>query len=206
MKIQHTYPPNIGRIRAVMGDRFLVQHADAYFCYGDVIYIPSGGKISASEIAHEHTHSIRQGEDPDAWWEQWLTNMEFRILEELIAHRVEYRVAVKGANRAQRRAALSGIAARLSGPMYGRAMSIKTAKHLIGEEALTDADMIAQGLKCECGAYIPSPDGRCNMPACPHLTKRVTGCVPPGTEVDVPDETFAVTEEAWDKLLPREAA
>lgn len=173
MKIKHENPPNIDVIRAALGDRFLAAHKDAFFCYGDTIYVPSGGKLTQAEIAHEHTHSIRQGEDPDTWWREWLNNMEFRILEELIAHRVEYRVAARDANRAQRRGHLTAIARRLSGPLYGHAMSIATAKRLIGEEPNTSADLIAQGLKCECGAYIPAPEGKCNMPSCPHLTKRI---------------------------------
>lgn len=168
MRIVKSYPPNIAKIRAALGNRFMAAHGQrAFYCYGDTIYNPGGGDLTRADIAHEHTHSRRQGDNPEAWWDQWLSDMEFRVLEELIAHRVEYRVATKDANRHQRRAALAAIAGRLAGPLYGHAMNIATAKRLIGEES---SQVTAQDI-------LNIPRGRGLSYA----------CIPPGTVIpDVP--------------------
>ena len=100
------------------------------FTYGDRIYNPSGVEISKPLLIHESTHSQRQGDDPDNWWVNYIEFAEFRLVEELLAHRAEYE-AFKQYGRNQRRTALQQIANRLSSPLYGNMMSFKEAKKVL---------------------------------------------------------------------------
>lgn len=126
MKVAYAYPPNIDLIR-----RFFRPGPGTLFCYGDTIYFPAGGDLPETLHAHEEVHSRRQGDDPDLWWDRYLQDAEFRLLEEVLAHRAEYR-AFQG-DRRERRLFLRSVAARLSGPLYGRMVTFEKAKRLIKE-------------------------------------------------------------------------
>lgn len=115
--------------------------AHAIFSFGDRIYNLSGQPLTPALLAHEMVHCAQQtrkrisgiGEwTPELWWERYLFGpLEFRLEEELIAHAAEFRVMVMGGNRHVRRAALSIIATRLAGPLYGRIISLADAKRQI---------------------------------------------------------------------------
>lgn len=102
------------------------------FTYGDTIYNPGNVTLSQSLLAHEGTHSRRQGDKPQEWWEQYLVDKSFRLNEELLAHQIEYISAIEGHGRAVRRRTLHAIAARLSGPIYGKLLSQSEARERIG--------------------------------------------------------------------------
>lgn len=107
------------------------------FTYGKIIYNPDNVQLTRALYAHEMVHSRRQGVDdgPNKWWNQYLTEKKFRLAEELIAHQTEYLIAAEGAGRQVRRRALAQIAARLSGPLYGRMVALDKAKELIQGES-----------------------------------------------------------------------
>lgn len=128
MKIVNSRPPNFEKVAAA----FKGAHSPGViFCYGDTIYHPGGGPLSASLIAHENVHSARQGKDPEGWWDRYIADPQFRFIEELLAHRIEYAVASKGMTRNQRRQCLRPIARRLSSSLYGGLVSPDQAKLLI---------------------------------------------------------------------------
>lgn len=128
MKILKARPPNFDKIAAAFKG---AERPGVIFCYGDTIYNPTGGTLSASIIAHEATHSARQGKGPGGWWDRYIADPQFRFVEELLAHRVEYAAATKGMTRNQRRQCLRPIARRLSSSLYGGLVSPEQAKLLI---------------------------------------------------------------------------
>jgi len=130
MRIAIDFPPNIDAIKAV----FPIRGRGVIFCYGDTIFNPDSVVVPPRLVAHETVHSMSQGGDPAGWWEKYLTDEEFRLAEEILAHRAEYRCALHDANRNQRRQALKLIATRLSGPLYGRMLSLDEAKRVINME------------------------------------------------------------------------
>src|SRR6266403_4994244 len=86
-------PPNFERIHAVFpnaGDKGVL------VAYGEDIFNPSNVHISPALLAHEYRHCARQWQaDPEAWWEKYMTDQEFRYHEELIAHAEEYACQAK---------------------------------------------------------------------------------------------------------------
>jgi hypothetical protein len=132
IKIAVAYPPNFREITQAF-PKVRGMHG-VIFTYGDTIFNPSGIDITPSLLAHESVHSKRQGADPQSWWAKYLTDEQFRFLEELIAHRVEYRIASHGQGRRDRRVLLAHIAGRLAGPLYSHMVNRDEAKKLILEE------------------------------------------------------------------------
>lgn len=128
MIIIQARPPNFEKIAAEFPQAF---RSDVMFCYGDKIYFPSGARISDSIMAHEKVHSDRQGNNPEAWWDQYIADIKFRFDEELLAHKKEYQVECGELTRNQRRIALRQIAQRLSSKLYGSMVSIDEAKRLL---------------------------------------------------------------------------
>lgn len=128
MNIVRGYPPNFHEIVAVFP---AARTAGVIFTYGSTAYNTGPHDLTPALEAHEAVHSRQQGADPAGWWASYLTSANFRFSQELEAHREEYRVAIDGANRNQRRVALKAIATRLAGPLYGKVVSLKQAKNMI---------------------------------------------------------------------------
>lgn len=106
-----------------------------FFCYGDVIYNPSGTVIPPSLIAHEMIHSLQQGErGVGDWWSEYLFSIAFRYQQELEAHRVEFEHYRANNNRAFSRRYLKSVAERLSGPLYGNIGTKRSALAAITED------------------------------------------------------------------------
>lgn len=135
MDVQYTLPPNYREIVDHFGP--VVTVPGVMFTYGPVIYYPGGRRrnpISPALMAHEGVHSRRQGADPAAWWARYIADKQFRYVEELVAHQMEYFVACDGAGRSIRRRSLAVIAARLSGQLYGKMTTLAAAKEAIKGE------------------------------------------------------------------------
>lgn len=134
MTVIKGYPPNIEQIKAVLGP--CVTAPNVIFCYAPNLYTFLD-EIPDALIAHEAVHMYQQTNYPggaEAWWDAYLTSTLFRYTEELAAHRTEYQYVLKQKpNRHDRRRALAQIAGRLSGPLYGNAVSLETAKKVISE-------------------------------------------------------------------------
>ena len=127
MKIAFERPPNYEAIISVFPS--LANRKGVLYCHGSVIYNPDRVVIKPQLIKHEEAHSERQGTDPEAWWNKYLTDPSFRYHEELIAHKAEWLAYCKrhyGAS--ERNKYLSMIADRLASPMYGEIVSPAAAR------------------------------------------------------------------------------
>lgn len=117
-------PPNFEAIAA----KFPAARAiSTIFAYGDRIYSGGGEPLAHSLYQHELVH-LRQQAAYDGgvenWWAMYLASSTFRLEQELEAHTVEYATLLRsGANRKTRLKARAQIAARLSGPLYGKMVS-----------------------------------------------------------------------------------
>ena len=126
MFVLRAYPPNYYSITARFP--FAVERG-VIFAWGDTIYNPSGGPITPALLAHERVHGERQGTDIEGWWNSYLTSSAFRLEEEIVAHRAEFRNFRRNhADRNQRAKYLRDCAARLASPLYGGLISAADAK------------------------------------------------------------------------------
>ena len=117
------FPPNIDAIRAV-----LPLTGREIFAYGGIIYNPSGCRVGPELVAHEQVHFRQQGTRPKRWWKKFLAHPEFRMKQELEAHRAEYWEFCKiNRDRNARVQYLHLIARRLASPMYGGIMTAAQA-------------------------------------------------------------------------------
>jgi len=136
MKIAIAMPPNFGEIVAALPE---ARGPLTVFCYGDTIYNPGGGRVTAALKAHESVHSVRQGDTEQTireWWRNYIASAKFRLDEELPAHRAEYAFFCgQERDKEKRHRFLVQTAQRLSGPLYGGLISFDTAKHAIKDQA-----------------------------------------------------------------------
>lgn len=132
MKTVVAYPPNFEEI----AERFpFARNPGVIFTYGETIFNPSNAQIGGALRAHEAVHAQRQGTEEagiQAWWRRYLDDPMFRLEEELLAHRTEYRASktyVRDRNALA--VELDSIARRLSGPLYGGLISYQQARRFI---------------------------------------------------------------------------
>jgi len=124
MNIVKDWPPNIKAIRKVF-----TLPKGVIFTYGNVIYNPYGARLGKSLIAHECVHIGQQEKyGVEKWWKRYLVDAEWRLEQELEAHRIEYiTFCTITYSREKRNKFLFEISSRLAGPMYGRLLTIREA-------------------------------------------------------------------------------
>jgi hypothetical protein len=133
--IETGWPPNIEAIRAVLpvSERNI-------FAYGNVIFNPGGCALPGELIVHEQVHFEQQRKmaswwrrnGAEVWWRKFLASPEFRLDQELEAHRAEYREYCRiHRDRNDRQRALRVISGRLAKPMYGGIISQREARRAI---------------------------------------------------------------------------
>lgn len=134
-QVLYEYPPNYKQITAAIPA--VAKNKAIVFVYAPNIYSPAGIELRPDLLVHEEVHVKRQGSDPDAWWEQYLVDKDFRLREELIAYQAQYKYMLEHYDRSKRRAITASIAKDLSGPMYGGIITKEQAIRLIknGETA-----------------------------------------------------------------------
>jgi len=130
IEVVNAYPPNLDIIR----NAFPI-HSGVIFTYGGKIYSPDSMVISPELHAHEAIHVKQQGDDPDVWWDKYIIDVEWRLEQEIEAHRAEWKYVLRNIkNREVRAKYLSVIAARLSGKLYGNMLpypdAVKKIKQL----------------------------------------------------------------------------
>ena len=129
MKVVKDYPPNYEAVKAKFNPA-----KTAIFTYGDTIYNPSGGVLSLELLAHEAVHIRQQASGAEEWWARYMEDDEFRLDQELEAHRVEYQAfCARVKDRNKRAVFLNQIATRLASPMYGRVISTREASRAISQ-------------------------------------------------------------------------
>lgn len=115
MKIEIAEPPMIEEIDAAFKSR----GQSVLYAWGDTIYNPTGIPIPDFLFAHEAMHGQRQNGSIETWWRRYIDDVEFRYVEELAAHREEFRVqAARIRDRNVREKLLMHVAARLVAPLY----------------------------------------------------------------------------------------
>lgn len=120
-------PPIYDAIVQVLPD---AANPGVIFAYGGRVYGRGIKKVLSRELdAHERVHIERQGSDPDAWWRQYLTDPEFRYVEELLAHRAEYETFCRRhANQIKRIQYARLVAKKLSSGLYGAGVTLAEAE------------------------------------------------------------------------------
>ena len=133
------YPPIIEEIKAVFPAVGTTK--GVIFSWGDKIYNPDNVHISEALHAHELVHGTRQTSDEAAiikWWRTYLADTEFRINEELLGHKAELAVLFKTQPDRNKRIILAQqVARRLSGPIYGNAITLSEARKRLGAKLNT---------------------------------------------------------------------
>lgn len=136
MKIIKDKPPNWADIVKVFPS--VSKTPTVVFAYGEVIYSPSSETLPEAILAHEKVHSDRMLElpgGPEEWWQRYLSDIQYRFEEELLAHCIEFEVLSKGQPRNARRAFLKHVSDKLSSPIYGpmcnRAFAKESIKQLL---------------------------------------------------------------------------
>lgn len=132
MNIRLEFPPNYEDICAVFR---AVRSARPVFAWGSTIFNPHRIEIGRGLFLHESVHGERQAGKPQEWWDQYLTSAEFRLAEEIPAHRVQYQHHAAGLARPQRRLYLRASALSLSSRLYGNMVTLHEAKRLIAGSA-----------------------------------------------------------------------
>ncbi len=127
MKVLTLFPPNYTAINRAFG----VRGKPVIFAYRDIIYNPSRIKVTPALMAHEAVHCGQQGTDPDAWWASYICDSEFRLREELEAHRAEYQFESAHREGKAKAHVLHLIAFRLASPIYGGMIDLDEAKRRI---------------------------------------------------------------------------
>lgn len=135
MRVIKDRPPNFAAILKVFPKASM---PGVIFAYNDAIYVPSGNDLPLELIAHEMVHLARQKEHiggAEGWWDDYLVSVNFRFMEELLAHRAEYQSLIARAmNRKARKMALLHVAQKLAAPLYGNMVSVKQAKAWLTED------------------------------------------------------------------------
>jgi hypothetical protein len=126
--VVHGIPPNYAKVVAVFPE---ARQAGSIFTYAPKVYFTGKGELSRELKVHEHVHLVRQFEagGPEAWWERYLVDPTFRLVEELHAHRAEWLAYQRRHGPGERYLRL--VASRLAGPFYGNMVSLELARHAI---------------------------------------------------------------------------
>ena len=129
MEIVVAEPPMFYEIDKV----FDVAGKSVIFAWGDKIYNPTGAVVTKELQAHEAIHGVRQLDmGVEDWWGQYLVDTEFRLVEELPAHRAEYQAYCRRHHAPNdRHRALGIVAPKLAAPLYGSLISVADARDAI---------------------------------------------------------------------------
>jgi|TARA_Y100000310_G_scaffold314525_1_gene363983 hypothetical protein len=79
--IKNEYPPNYKTLEQV----FQLRTGNLY-PHNPILYNPSGIEIPPDILYHEKIHFEQQGDNPDKWWNNYISSKEFRLEQELEAY------------------------------------------------------------------------------------------------------------------------
>lgn len=127
LQIIDEYPPNYKKISAI----FDLNGIKPVFTYGRVIYNPHKSDIQNDVIVHERVHIRQQSSDqmnPDKWWEMYITDVKFRLEQEIEAYRAQYAYVCENIkDKNSRFRMLHSYAQNLASKMYGHIISYTDA-------------------------------------------------------------------------------
>ena len=124
MQTTNKFPPNYEAIKKA----FPACEWKACFCYGDTIYNPFQIKLTPDLCEHEEVHSKRQGNNPELWWEKYISDPIFRLDEEIAAFSRQYEVMKPLFTNKGNKAFLTQIAKALSSDVYGNIITLQEAE------------------------------------------------------------------------------
>ena len=138
MMVVSGLPPNIDEVDAA----FHCRDQDVFYSWGDRVFSSHGQVVPPALQAHEQVHCDRQLVHPGGvvgWWRAYIEDPDFRLKEEILAHRAEYRWWVVRPDvdrpvtgfRSARLYHLTHIAKRLASPLYLNMIGLSEAKRLI---------------------------------------------------------------------------
>ena len=128
MSILNSKPPVYDRVAAVLD----FDPSTVVFAYAPDIYFPSGKILSSDVIAHENVHITQQGSGPEAWWNRYISDVDFRLNQEIEAYQAQYRhICSVIKDRNARNRSLHVLAGYLSSAMYGNKVTHSEALKLI---------------------------------------------------------------------------
>ena len=127
------WPPNIDHLDQVFHLRAQARLGIIFSWGADKIYNPSGVVIPPALYEHEAVHGRRQDEAPsiEIWWQRYVDDPKFRLMEEVLAHCREYGFRCGDGSRAERRQALADVSKRLASSLYGRMISRAEARRIL---------------------------------------------------------------------------
>lgn len=123
MEISDKFPPNFAKVKAKFPDC----EGKAIFCYGETIYNPFKLPLRPDTIEHESIHAVRQGADPEAWWDRYMADPKFLVDEEIPAFSAQYEFMKKFITNKESKIFLDRIARVLSSELYGSVISFQEA-------------------------------------------------------------------------------
>lgn len=128
MKIEHNKKPPVYDRCA---EQFGVDWEDGViFTYGDTIFCKN--KVHPCKVAHEKVHIKQQGDDPDAWWDRYFEDPQFRLEQELEAYKAETRWMNQNMrDRNERFRAIRQNAKDISSSVYGSIISFDEALKIL---------------------------------------------------------------------------
>lgn len=129
MQIKKELPPNHEAIKKV-----LKTTKYTIYCYGDIIYNPSGKNIMEDLMAHEEVHSKQQ--EPmgaENWWKLYIEDPKFRLDQEIEAYKAQVKYAKDNYQRWLRKKTMEEIVIYLSSDLYGNLITKEEAKKIIYE-------------------------------------------------------------------------
>lgn len=125
-----TEAPNLETVKKL----FNVDENYVIISYGNKIYAPNK-TLSTDLMVHELVHCERQGFNEvqaERWWKKYIDDKDFRLKEEVVAYRQQYKFACNiFKDRNKRYKILFMLASHLSSPTYGSLTTQKEAEQLI---------------------------------------------------------------------------
>lgn len=133
MKVIVAKPP----MYDLLCEKFPIANKAVWFTFGNIIYNPGNAPVPPQIMAHEQVHCERQGNTVTDWWMLYMHDKKFRLVEELHAHRAEFKYLcehnkdidkpIKG-YRSLRELFLIKTAQRLAHPVYNNMITVSEAK------------------------------------------------------------------------------
>lgn len=132
-KISKGLPPNIEKIKAVFP-----YQPNTVFSYGDTVYTQDNENLSPDLLVHEAVHAKQHGDNPEAWWDKYIADTDFRLEQEIQAYAAQYAFARKVMPTKKSDHLLQRISEDVSSPQYGTLLTT--------EQARTKIRLAARGL------------------------------------------------------------
>lgn len=126
--ISYTRPPNWSKIVKVFPH---AKKKGVFFAYDHLIYSPSMVAPTPDIMEHEQVHFAQQGNDPEGWWDRYLTDVKFRAEQEIPAYRRQLEFIRMVYGRRTVREAEQNIVRALSSPLYGPMMTPAEAREAL---------------------------------------------------------------------------